>query len=182
MIRFKYCGTHIKDEEYMNEMSSKGWNTKGLIEGFWKFEKGKANEYKYRIYYFRGMNKEVIHNKIEELKKENIEFVYKYSFWGIFRAKKGFELYKKEEQLELCNRIRKPMIIAVILCPLIITISIVLASIINKKFVLITCLITIYYLVCLYLMIEYTKLINLNIEEKNEVKLMNKLIHSQFYT
>ena len=37
--------------------------------------------------------------------------------------------------------IRKPMIIAVILCPIIITISIVLASIINKKFVLITCII-----------------------------------------
>ena len=36
MIRFKYCGTHIKDEEYMNKMSTKGWNTKSLTEGFWK--------------------------------------------------------------------------------------------------------------------------------------------------
>ncbi len=66
MIRFKYCGTHIKYEEYMNKMSTKGWNTKSLTEGFWKFEKGKANEYTYRIFYFRGMNTEFIHNKIEE--------------------------------------------------------------------------------------------------------------------
>lgn len=28
MIKFNYCGTHIKDEEYMKLMSSYGWNTK----------------------------------------------------------------------------------------------------------------------------------------------------------
>ena len=64
MIRFKYCGTHIKDEEYMNKMSTKGWNTKSLTEGFWK----------------------------------------------------------EEEQLALCNKIRKAMIIAIIECPLVIAI------------------------------------------------------------
>lgn len=141
-------------------MSCKGWNTKSLTEGFWNFEKGKENEYTYRIYYFRGMSKKAIHNKIEELKKEDIEFVYKYSFWGIFRAKKDFELYDKKEKLELCSRIRKPMIIAVIVCPLILAMCIALSIIISKIFVPITCLIVIYYLVCLYLMIEYTKLIN----------------------
>ena len=41
MIKFRYCGTHVKDEEYMNQMSCKGWNTKSLTEGFWNFEKGK---------------------------------------------------------------------------------------------------------------------------------------------
>ena len=144
----------------MNKMSSKGWNTKSLTEGFWIFEKGKENEYKYRIYYFRGMNKKAINNKIEEFKKEDIEFVYKYSFWGIFRAKKDFELYKKEEQLELCNKIRKPMIIAIIVCPLTIAICIALSIIISKIFVTIIFLIAVYYLICLYLTIEYTKLIN----------------------
>ena len=160
MIRFKYCGTHIKDEKYMNEMSAKGWNTKSLIEGFWVFEKGKENEYTYRVYYFRGMNKEDIHNKIEELKKENIEFVHKYSFWGIFKSKKNFELYHKEEQLELCNKIRHPMIIASIVCPLLIAIFIALTILISKVFIPITCLIIIYYFMCIYLLIEYTKLIN----------------------
>ena len=99
MIRFRYCGTHVKDEKYMNQMSSKGWNTRSLKEGFWKFEKGMANEYTYRIYYFRGMNKESIYNKIKELQKEDIEFVYKYSFWGIFRAKRDFKLYDKEDTI-----------------------------------------------------------------------------------
>lgn len=161
MIKFNYCGTHIKDEKYMNEMSSKGWNTKSLIEGFWKFEKGIPNEYTYRIYYFRGMNKEEIQNKIEELKKENIEFVHRYSFWGIFRSKKEFELYKKDEQLELCTKIRKPMIVAVTICPILLAIFIALSC------VPIACLIAIYYFICLYLMIEYTKLIKyLKIEEK----------------
>ena len=160
MIRFKYCGTHIKDEKYMNEMSAKGWNAKSLTEGFWTFEKGKESEYTYRIYYFRGMNKKDINSKIEKLKKEDIEFVYKYSFWGIFRAKRDFELYSKEEQLEVCEKIRKPMIIANIVCPFVIAIFIVFSIMISKVFVPITCLIVVYYFVCLYLMIEYTKLIN----------------------
>ena len=172
MIKFKYCGTHIEDEKYMNEMSSLGWNTKSLIEGFWKFEKGKPNEYIYRIYYFRGLNNKEIHNKIEELKKEDIEFVHKYSFWGIFRAKKDFELYKEEEQLSLCNKIRKPMIIATIVCPLVIAICIILSIIISRIFIPITCLMVVYYSVCLYLMIEYTKLINLI---KRRKKIMIKI-------
>ena len=189
MIRFKYCGTHIKDEEYMNKMSANGWNTKSLTEGFWIFEKGKENEYTYRIYYFRGMNKKAVHNKIKELEKEDIEFVCKYSFWGIFRAKKDFELYNKEEQLEVCNKIRKPMIIAIVVCPLLIAICISLSFtniawyllwqplaiaicislsiIISKIFVLIACLISVYYFVCLYLTIEYTKLINSIKRNKN---------------
>ena len=41
-------------------MSSLGCNTKSLVEGFWIFENGKANEYTYRIYYFMGMNKKYI--------------------------------------------------------------------------------------------------------------------------
>lgn len=100
----------------MNKMSTNGWNTKRLIEGFWTFEKGKENEYTYRVFYFRGMNKKAINDKIKELEKENIEFVHRYSFWGIFKAKKDFKLYSKKEQLEVCNKIRKPMILATIVC------------------------------------------------------------------
>lgn len=44
MLRFKYCGTHIKDEEYMNQMSRKDFQTKSLVEGFWVFERGKKNK------------------------------------------------------------------------------------------------------------------------------------------
>ncbi|MDO4376167.1 MAG: DUF2812 domain-containing protein [bacterium] len=160
MIRFKYCGTHLKDEEYMNLMSSKGWLATSLVEGFWNFEKGKENEYTYRVYYFRGMTQKEIDKKINELKKEDIEFVYRYSFWGIFRSKNSFELYNKKEQLDVCNKIRKPMICASIICPIVILILIILSLKVSKIFIIVTCLVSIYYLVCLYLFIEYTKLIN----------------------
>ncbi len=160
MIKFNYCGTHIKDEEYMNKMSSNGWNAKSLVEGFWTFEKGKSNEYTYRVYYFRGMTKEAIKKKIKDLEKEEIEFVHKYSFWGIFKSKKDFQLYNENEQLEVSNKIRKPMLAATIICPIIIIICIILSRTISKIFIPITVLISIYYLICLYLMVEYTKLIN----------------------
>lgn len=160
MIKFKYCGTHLEDEEYMNKMSKQGWNTKSLVEGFWNFEKGQKNEYAYRIYYFRGMNKQDINKKIKELKSKNIEFVNKYSFWGIFKSKKDFKLYTDEEQLELCKKIRNPMQIAMITCPVLIIVLIILTITIHKAFLILLILLIIYYLVCLYLTISYTKLIN----------------------
>ena len=160
MIKFKYCGTHLEDEEYMNKMSALGWNTKSLVEGFWNFEKGQKNEYIYRIYYFRGMNKQEINKKIKELKSKNIDFVNQYSFWGIFKSKKDFKLYTDEEQLELCKKIRNPMQIAMIICPALIIILIILTINIHKLFSILLILLTIYYLVCLYLTISYTKLIN----------------------
>lgn len=160
MLKFKYCGTHVKDEKYMNEMSSKGWATKSLIEGFWIFDKCKPNEYKYRIYYFRGMSKNDIENKIKELKEKDIEFVHKYSFWGIFKSKKDFVLYDEKQQIELCNKIRNPMKIAVIICPIVLAILIILSFKISNIFLILTFLLMIYYIVCLYLFIEYTLLIN----------------------
>lgn len=97
MLRFKYCKTHLEDEEYMNKMSSMGWHTKSLVEDFWLFTKGQPNKYTYRIYYLRRMDKESIQYKIEELEKQNIEFVHKYSFWGIFRTSKDFKLYNNDQ-------------------------------------------------------------------------------------
>lgn len=160
MLRFKYCGTHLKDEVYMNKMSSKGYQAKSLVEGFWNFEKGKPREYTYRVYYFRGMTKKEIEKIIKKLQKENIEFVHRYSFWGIFRSKKDFQLYTSKEQLELCKRIRHPMLIANIICPIILIILILLTKLISKLFLIPLILITIYFLIRLYLMIEYTILIN----------------------
>lgn len=160
MLRFKYCGTHIKDEKYMNYMSSKGYQAKSLVEGFWTFKKGKPSEYIYRVYYFRGMSKEQIAQKIKELQKESIEFIHRYSFWGIFKSKNDFELYKPSEQLELCQKIRQPMLLAAIICPLLLIVLIILSININKLFLIPLILLTIYFLICLYLMIEYTILIN----------------------
>lgn len=159
MLRFKNCGTHIKDEEYMNKMSGKGFQTKSLVEGFWVFERGKKNKYVYRVYYFRGMNKKDISNKIKELEKQEIEFVHKYSFWGIFRSQKDFHLYSREEELEVCYKIRKPMLVAVILCPILIVLFFALGCLTSKIFFIVVTLLAIYYFICLYLMIEYTKLI-----------------------
>ena len=159
MLRFRYCGTHIKDEEYMNKMSKFGFQTKSLVEGFWTFEKDNKSEYIYRVYYFRGMSKEAIFNKISELEKSGIEFVHKYSFWGIFRSQKDFNLYTEEEQLEVCYKIRKPMLIAVIVFPFLIVLFLALGYLISNMFFIIAILMTIYYFVCMYLTIEYSKLI-----------------------
>ncbi len=63
----------------MNKMSTNGWNTKRLIEGFWTFEKGKENEYTYRVFYFRGMNKKAINDKIKELSYNSMYLMIEYT-------------------------------------------------------------------------------------------------------
>ena len=65
MLQFKYCGTHIKDEEYMNYMSSKGHQVKSLIEYYGQgfFFCYSSIEYTDRIFYFRDMSKENINKK-----------------------------------------------------------------------------------------------------------------------
>lgn len=165
LLRFRYCGTHIKDEEYMNKMSKLGYQAKSLVEGFWTFENDNKIRYTYRVYYFRGMNKKAIANEIIKLEKRGIEFVSRYSFWGIFRSKKDFYLYSDDEQLKVCYKIRKPMVLVVIMGPFLIALFFGLGYLINKIFFGLVVLMTVYYLVCLYLMIEYTKLIK-SLEEK----------------
>lgn len=91
MIKFNYCGTHIKDEEYMNYMSSKGYQVKSLVEGFWNFEKGKPNEYTYRIFYFRGMSKESIEKKYKIYKKKILRLFIDIHF-GQYLDQKKFSI------------------------------------------------------------------------------------------
>ena len=156
---FKYCATHKEDEEYMRMMCSKGWAAIQLIEGFWTFEKCEPNQYCYRIGYLRGKNKDEINSIIENYSKQGIEFVSRYSFWAIFRSTENFELYTKEEELELCQKIYSPMPIGALISCILCIIGLVCSYKINVSFILISIVTGTYGCICIWLAVSYHKLI-----------------------
>lgn len=159
MLKFKYCPTHFDDEIYMNRMSGEGYQVKRLVEGFWKFEKD-STKYVYHIYYFRGMKKKEIERLKKELKKQKIEFVSRYLYWGIFRSKTPFTLYSDEENVGLCKRIRLPMLYAMAICPILLLIFEILTFYVSKYFLLIELPLLVYFGICTYLTFSYTRLID----------------------
>ena len=106
---FKYCATHKDDERYMQEMCLKGWAAIKLVEGFWTFEECEPGEYCYRICYLRGMSKDEVDNLKKNLALQDIQFVSQYSFWVILRSHHDFQLYDDDEDIDICQKIYKPM-------------------------------------------------------------------------
>ena len=107
------------------------------------------------------MSKENINKKkLKSFEKKTLNSFIDINFWGIFKSKNSFELYKPSEQLELCQKIRQPMLLAVIICQILLIVLTILSINISKLFLIPLILLTIRFLIRLYLMIEYTILIN----------------------
>ena len=156
---FKYCSTHKDDEKYMQKMCAQGWAAVKLIEGFWTFESCIPNQYFYRVCYLRSMNKK----QVEELKKnyaaQGIEFVFRYSFWAIFRSTSNFELYTGSDERKICRKIFSPMYKAAIICLIILVCSLFLAAKINFCWLFLSIPVGIYGAICTWLAVSYYKLL-----------------------
>ena len=156
---FKYCATHKEDENYMQQMCCQGWAAVKLVEGFWTFQKCEPNAYCYRICYLRGRKKD----EIEDLKKQyaanGIEFVFRYSFWAIFRSTEEFELYTESEEWEICKKIYSPMPTGTMISWMLFLLGIFLAHKFSICFLLPAVLIGIYGCMCTWLAVSYSKLL-----------------------
>lgn len=159
MKRFNYTLNHKEDENYMAKMCHEGWATVSLVEGLWMFEPCEPDQFVYRVCYLRGKSKEEIDAQKRELATQGIEFVSQYTFWAIFRSTKEFQLYKPEEEKEICRRMRRPMIPGAIVSWLVCLISIVLALKVSRWILIMTVLTGMYAVICTGLSISYTKLL-----------------------
>ena len=156
---FKYCATHIEDEQYMQEMCHQGWAARKLTEGFWTFEPCKPDQYCYRICYLRGKTKE----EVEALKKQyaakGIQFVSRYSFWAIFRSTEEFQLYDGQEKLEICKKMYAPMPAGAVISLLLFCAGIWLSLVRSPLYWIPTVLIGLYGGICTWLAVSYRKLL-----------------------
>ena len=159
MRTFKYMGNHKEDEAYMQKMCGKGYAAIRLVEGLWTFEQCEPYQYTYRMAYFRGKSKDEIDHFIDECAINGIEFVSRYSFWAIFRSEKPFFLYTRQEELEICEKIYRPMPVGAVLSWLFFVLSVFLSLTVSRRFLILTVAVSIYGFVCTRCAVSYKRLL-----------------------
>ena len=95
----------------------------------------------------------------QELAAKGIEFVSRYSFWAIFRSEHDFRLYTPEEDLAVCERIRRPMPAGAVLSWLAFLVFLRLTAGVSPWFGVPACLLADYAAMCTCLGISYGRLV-----------------------
>ncbi len=159
MKKFNYTMNHKADEAYMAEMCAQGWAATSLVEGVWTFEPCRPNRYVYRVCCLRGKSEKQVEKLKAELAAAGIEYVSRYSFWAIFRSEHDFTLYRGEEELAVCESIRRPMPFGAAISWILCAVSLFLAVKISAWFFGLTVLLAVYAFICTCLAVSYTRLI-----------------------
>ena len=168
MKKFNYTMNHKADEAYMAKMCREGWAAKSLVEGIWTFEPCKPNQYIFRVCYLRGKSNDDVKELKRSLAAKGIEFVSRYSFWAIFRSEHDFELYTPEEEREIIEKIRRPMLVGSVLSWLAFLAVFLLAVKVSAWFGILCVLLAVYAVMCTCLGTSYTRLTHRMRRENDE--------------
>lgn len=107
MYRFRLYYDKDKEEEFLNEMSAKGYAMKSYFLGLYSFEECMPNEYTYRIDLINDMTLKERKELYELVRETGGEHVQSWGIWAFFRKKGKFELYSdRESQIHQYERIR----------------------------------------------------------------------------
>ena len=166
MKKFNYTMNHKADEAYMAKMCHEGWAATSLVEGVWTFEPCIPDQYIFRVCYLRGKSRAEIEGLKSRLAERGIEFVSRYSFWAIFRSEHDFVLYTPEEEREIIEKIRRPMLAGSVLSWLAFLAVLLLAIKVSAWLGALCVLIAVYAAMCTMLGISYTRLARKLIKER----------------
>lgn len=107
MYRFRWNCDKDKEEEYLNEMSAKGYAMKHYFLGLYDFEECNPNEYTYRIDIINDMTLKERKELYDLVRDSGGEHIQSWGFWAFFRKRGKFELYSdRESQIHQYERIR----------------------------------------------------------------------------
>jgi len=87
MYRFRLYYDKDKEEEYLNEMSAKGYAMKHYFLGLYHFEECSPGEYTYRIDLINDMTSKERKELYELVSDSGGEHVQSWGFWAFFRKK-----------------------------------------------------------------------------------------------
>ena len=158
MKKFNYTMNHKADEAYMAKMCHDGWAAKNLVEGIWTFEPCRPDQYIFRVCYLRGKSNAEVEELKHNLADKGIDFVYRYSFWAIFRSEHDFVIYTPGEELDVIEKIRRPMLVGSALSWLVFLTVLLLAVKVSTWSVILCGFIAIYAVICTCLGTSYTQL------------------------
>ena len=141
------------------KMCHEGFAATSLVEGIWTFEPCEPDKYTFRVCYLRGKSSAEVEQIKKSLAEKGIEFVSHYSFWAIFRSEHDFRLYSPEEELEICETIRSPMLPDSVLSWIAFIAFLLLTINVSGWFCILCVLTAVYAAMCTVLRISYTRLI-----------------------
>ncbi len=159
MKKFNYTMNHRADEAYMAKMCHEGWAATSLVEGVWTFEPCEPDAYTFRVCYLRQKSRAEVEALKRSLAAKGIEFVSRYSFWAIFRSERDFRLYTPEEEIAVCETIRRPMLAGSVISLIAFLAFLLLAVKISAWFFVPAVLLAVYAAMCVRLCLSYTGLL-----------------------
>ena len=163
-------GSYDKEIEWLNSMSKLGFNFIGK-QGFqYTFEKSNLRHIYSKDFLPRSISDDMKSNYIEELKKDNIDFILKKGKWYYFSRNAKFGSYTlhdtKEHNLLFLIRIRNYMIC--LITALMIFFEITFPMITNTSLQL--GYIAIYLLLALFIIINFFSILKKLKEEKSSIE------------
>lgn len=107
MIKFRWYYDKDREEEFLNNMVSKGYAMTRFFLGVYWFEKCKPGEYTYRVDIIRDKSTEEKNEFYDLIREAGGELVETWGVWAFFRKKGDFELYSdNESKIEQYRRIK----------------------------------------------------------------------------
>ena len=108
MIKFRWYYDKDREEEFLNEMVSKGYAMTRFFLGVYWFEKCEPGEYTYRVDIIRDKDTKQKNEFYDLIRETGGELVETWGVWAFFRKKGAFELYSdNESKIEQYRRIKK---------------------------------------------------------------------------
>lgn len=124
MIKFRLYYDKDVEEEFLNNMSQKGYELKNFCCGFYTFEKDESAGYTYRIDCIGNKSKEELEDYMELIHDMGAILVKRWGPWLILKKKGEFELYTDlESKIKLYSKIRNMffcLFIVEVLCAIIV--------------------------------------------------------------
>lgn len=112
MIKFRWYYDKDREEEFLNEMVSKGYAMTRFFLGVYWFEKCKPGEYTYRVDIIRDKDTKQKNEFYDLIRETGGELVETWGVWAFFRKKGAFELYSdNESKIEQYSRIQRTFLI-----------------------------------------------------------------------
>ncbi len=107
MIKFRWYYDKDIEEDFLNNMSKRGYELVDFFLGFYTFKKCEPNEYTYRVDLIGNKNREELEDYMEILKDSGAILIRRWGSWATFKKRGEFELYTdKDSQIKLYTQIR----------------------------------------------------------------------------
>lgn len=157
MKKYLFTWTYKEDEAFMRNMIHVGSGAVKADFGQWEFEVCSCDQYCYRMAFVYGMKPSQLQEYKQQLKHNGIELVNSNRYFAITRSNEPFKLYTVDEEIEICQTVKRKMSLYGYIMSMLFIASLMLTFSVNQWFIFLN--IIIYFIA--YVFIKFTLSYNL---------------------